>query len=278
MPFSAPKTLLYPEGGFLMSLITNMIQTYNHIYQVEKDYPLEFIITTDLYAERLKLANSKCDQAIVKASKQDLDDRLKLLVMPDDQDRHFYLLLHEDLFDQCQQYGQAIAYEYTRLIDFAEIQEKYGVANLRAAHFPDSACFLFLAEVRAWFRSFYIYYNLTSAENKAVLTSYLCGTVPDYENLLSFDLTTHMQALAEFYGQALAIGAYVNFDVSLPDYLKRHHVHELLTAVHDNIGNINIFENYETINQAYQDFILYKSKETEPHIHSHNCNHIHHDF
>lgn len=260
-----------------MSVIKNMIQTYNLVYQVEKEYPLEIIVTTDLYRERLKLANTKCDQAIVEASKQELDDRLKLLVLPDDADSHYYLLLHEDLFDQTQQYGQAIAYEYTRLIDYADIQEKYQVPNLRAAQFPDSACFLFLAEVRAWYRGFNLYYNLISAENKAVLFSYLCGTVPDYETLLSFDLTAHMQALAEFYGQALAIGSYVNFDVSLPDYLNRHHVHELLQAVHDNIDNISIFENYEAIHAAYEDFILIKSKEDQPHVHSHSCNHIHHD-
>lgn len=260
-----------------MSVIKNMIQTYNLVYQVEKDYPLEIIVTTDLYHERLKLANTKCDQAIVEASKQELDDSLKLLVLPDDADSHYYLLLHEELFDQTQQYGQAIAYEYTRLIDYADIQEKYQVPNLRAAQFPDSACFLFLAEVRAWYRGFNLYYNLISAENKAVLFSYLCGTVPDYETLLSFDLTAHMQALAEFYGQALAIGSYVNFDVSLPDYLNRHHVHELLQAVHDNIDNISIFENYEAIHAAYEDFIQIKSKEDQPHVHSHSCNHIHHD-
>lgn len=260
-----------------MSVITNLIETYNLVYQVEKEYPLEIIVTTDLYHERLKLANTKCDLAIVEASKQELDDCLKRLVLPDLEDPHYYLLLHEDLFDESQQYGQAIAYEYTRVIDYAKIQEQYGVANLRAAQFPDSACFLFLAEVRAWFRGFNLYYNLISAENKAVLFSYLCGTVPEYESLLSFDLTNHMQALAEFYGQALAISAYVNFDVSLPDYLTRHHVHDLLKAIHDNIGNISIFENYEAIHEAFDDFILHKSKITAPHLHSHSCNHIHHD-
>lgn len=260
-----------------MSVIQNMIQTYNLVYQVEKEYPLEIFVTTDLYQERLKLSNTKCDQAIVKASKQELDDSLKLLVLPDLEDSHYYLLLHEDLFDESQQYGQAIAYEYTRVIDYADIQEKYGVSNLRAAQFPDSACFLFLAEVRAWYRGFNLYYNLISAENKAVLFSYLCGTVPEYESLLSFDLTAHMQGLAEFYGQALAIGSYVNFDVSLPDYLNRHHIHDLLKVIHDNISNISIFENYEVIHEAFEDFILHKSKETEPHVHSHSCNHIHHD-
>lgn len=260
-----------------MSVITNLIETYHLVYQVEKEYPLEIIVTTDLYHERLKLANTKCDQAIVKASKQELDDCLKLLVLPDLEDPHYYLLLHEDLFDESQQYGQAIAYEYTRVIDYADIQEKYGVANLRAAQFPDSACFLFLAEVRAWYRGFNLFYNLISAENKAVLFSYLCGTVPEYENLLAIDLTTHMQALAEFYGQALAIGAYVNFDVSLPDYLTRHHVHDLLKVVHDNINNLSIFENYEAIHAAYEDFVLNQSKIPEPHVHSHSCNHIHHD-
>lgn len=260
-----------------MSVIKNMIQTYNLVYQVEKEYPLEIIVTTDLYQERLKLSNTKCDRAIIKASKQALDDSLNLLVLPDEQDSHYYLLLHEDIFNESQQYGQAIAYEYTRVIDYSDIQEKYRVPNLRAAQFPDSACFLFLAEIRARYRGFNLYYNLVSAENKAVLFSYLCGTVPEYESLLSFDLTAHMQALAKFYGQALAIGSYVNFDVSLPDYLNRHHVHDLLKTIHDNIDNMSIFENYETIHEAYEDFIQHKSKEDQPHEHSHSCNHIHHD-
>lgn len=259
-----------------MSVIDNMIQTYRLVYQVEKDYPLEIIVTTDLYKERLKLANTSCDQAIVEASKQELDDSLKLLVLPDDVDNHYYLLLHEDLFDETQQYGQAIAFEYTQLIDFFDIQEKYGVPNLRAAQFPDSAWFMFLAQVRAWYRGFNLYYNLVSAENKAVLFSYLCGTVPNYESLLSFDLTAHMHDLAAFYGQALAIGSYVNFDVSLPDYLNRHHIHELLTAVHDNIDNLSIFENSEAIHTAYEDFIVNKSKLDQPHVHTHSCNHDHH--
>ncbi|MEO1814559.1 MAG: hypothetical protein ABGU93_03065 [Acetobacterium sp.] len=259
-----------------MSVIDNMIQTYKMVYQVEKDYPLEFIVTTDLYHERLKLANTRCDEAIIKASKQELDDCLHLLVMPDEVDPHYYLLLHEDLFDESQQYGHAIAYEYTRLIDYTDIQDKYQVANLRAAQFPDSACFLFLADVRAWYRGFNLFYNLISADKKAVLSSYLCGTVPNYESLLSFDLTSHMTSLAEFYAQALAIGSYVNFDVSLPDYINRHHVHELLGAIHDNIDNLSIFENYETIHAAYTDFIEHKSKAEQPHVHSHSCNHPHH--
>ncbi|WP_303870212.1 hypothetical protein [Acetobacterium wieringae] len=261
-----------------MSLVQNIIETYNLVYQVKKDYPLEIIVTTDLYHERQKLANTKCDQAIVAASRQELEDSKKLLVLPDEQDHHYYLLLHEDLFDESQQYCQAVAYEYSRLIDYADIQEKYQVANLRAAQFPDSACFLFLAEVRAWYRGFNLYYNLISAENKAVLFSYLCGTVPEYESVLSFDPGAHMQALAEFYGQALAISAYVNFDVSLPDYLNRHHVHELLAALHDHIDNLCIFENYETIHEAYEDFVQHKSKDLQPHVHSHCCNHNHRDY
>jgi hypothetical protein len=259
-----------------MSVIQNMIQTYKLVYQVEKDYPLEVIVTTDLYHERLKLANTRCDRAIIKSCKQMLDDSLHLLVMPDEQDPHYYLLLHEDLFGQSQQYGHAIAYEYTRLIDYTDIQEKYAVDNLRAAQFPDSAWFMFLSDVRAWYRGFNLYYNLISVDKKAVLSTYLCGTVPNYENLLSFDLTSHMVSLAEFYGQALAIGKYVNFDVSLPDYLNRHHIHELLDAVHDNIDNLSFFENSETIQAAYEDFIDHKSKAEQPHVHSHSCNNPHH--
>ena len=260
-----------------MSMIRNLIDTYNLVYQVQQDYPLEIIVTTDLYKERLKLANTPCDQAIVAASQQELDDSLKWLVLPDQHDPNYYLLLHEDLFDESQQYGQAIAYEYTRLIDYCDISQKYQVPNLRAAQFPDLACFLFLAEARAIYRGFNLYYNLVSAENKAVLFSYLCGTVPDYENRLSFDLSAHMHDLAAFYGQALAIGSYVNFDVSLPDYLNRHHVHELLGAVHDNIDNPGLFDNYEAIDEAYQDFIHNKSLLTAPRVHSHQCNHTHHD-
>lgn len=252
-----------------------MIQTYNQVYQVKKDYPLEIIVTTDFYNERLKLSNTKCDRAIVEASKQELDDCLKLLVLPDEQDPHFYLLLHEDLFDETQLYCQAIAYEYTKLIDYADIQEKYGVKNMRAAQFPDSACFLFLSEARACFRGFSLYYNLTSVENKAVLFSYLCEMVPNYETVLSRDLPSHMDKLAEFYGQALAINAYVNFEVSLPDYLNRHNIHDLLALLKANINNDSIFENYEDICGTYNDFVSHKSKV--PHVHTHQCNHNHGD-
>lgn len=259
-----------------MSIIESMIKTYRLIYQVKANYPLEIIVTTDLFHERLKLANTNCDQAIVQASKQELDDSRSLLVLPDNIDNHFYLLLHENLFDETQQYAQTIAYEYTRLIDYAEIQKKYGIPNIRAAQFPDSACILFLSEARAWYRGFSLYYNLTSVENKAVLFSYLCSTVPDYEPLLSYHLPAHMQALAEFYGQNLAISGYVNFDVSLPDYLNRHPIHELLTAIRDNIGNLSIFENFDTINNAYDDYINHKSKDEKRHCHSHTCNNPNH--
>lgn len=256
-----------------MSIIQNMIETYKLVYPVEKNYPLEIIVTTEIYNERLKLSNTKCDQAIVEASKQELSDCHRLLVLPDEQDSNFYLLLHENLFDEAQLYGQAIAYEYTRLIDFADIQEKYGIKNLRAAQFPDSACFLFLSEARACFRGFNLYYNLTSVENKAVLFSYLCGMVPDYEKVLSRDLPAHMISLAEYYGQALAISAYVNFEVSLPDYLNRHAIHDLLAQLKTNITNVSIFENYEAICETYNDFINNKSKEA--HVHTHQCNHDH---
>lgn len=260
-----------------MSVITNLIETYHFVYQVEKEYPLETIITTDLYGERLKLANSPCDQAIVKAPKQELDDKRQLLVLPDDQDPHYYLLLHENLFNDRQEYAQALAYSYTKLIDCDAYQQKYGVSNLRAAQLPDSTCLMFLFELRANYRSFSLYYNLTSPENKAVLFSYLCGLVPDYEQLLTARLTTQMPALAKFYGQALAIGAYVNFDVSLPDYLTRHHVHDLLKALHDHIDKASIFDTYEAVHAAYEDFVDHKSKIPEPHVQGHTCNHIHHD-
>jgi len=256
-----------------MSVITNMIETYEQIYQVEKDYPLEIIVTEQFYEERLKLCHTKSEQAGVEASEQELKNSHELLVLPDDQDSHFYLLLHEDLFDESNSYCQPIAYEYTRLIDYAECQEKYAVKNLRADEFPDSDCFKFLSEVRAGFRGFSLYYNLTSMENKAVLFSYLCGIVPEYEKELSHDLPAHMPKLAEFYGQCLAISTYVNFDVSLPDYINRHSVADLLILVHDNIENTSIFENYELISDAYSDFILNKSKV--PHVHTHKCNHSH---
>ena len=32
-----------------MSMIRNLIDTYNLVYQVQQDYPLEIIVTTDLY-------------------------------------------------------------------------------------------------------------------------------------------------------------------------------------------------------------------------------------
>lgn len=256
-----------------MSVIKNIIETYEQIYQVEKDYPLEIIVTEKIYEERLKLSRTKSEQAGVEASEQELKNSHNLLVLPDGLDSHFYLLLHEDLFDESNSYCQPIAYEYTQLIDYAECQKKYAINNLRENEFPDSACFKFLSEVRACFRGYSLCYNLTSMENKAVLFSYLCGIVPEYEKELSHDLPNHMQALAEFYGQCLAISTYVNFDVSLPDYLNRHPVHELLTLVHDNIENTGIFENYKLISEAYDNFVLRKTRIL--HVHSHKCNHSH---
>lgn len=256
-----------------MSVIKNMIETYEQIYQVEKDYPLEIIVTEKIYEERLKLCYTKSEQAGVEAAEQELKNSHKLLVLPDDQDSHFYLLLHENIFNETTNYCQPIAHEYTRLIDYAECQEKYAIKNLREDAVPDADCFNFLSQVRACFRGYSLWYNLTSMENKAVLFSYLCGIVPEYEEELSHDLPAHMQALAEFYGQCLAISTYVNFDVSLPDYLNRHPVHDLLTLVHDNIENTGIFENYELISEAYNNFVLRKTEIL--HVHSHKCSHSH---
>jgi len=256
-----------------MPIIKNTIQTYDQIYRVEKDYPFEVIVTDNIYSERLKLCKTKTEQAIVEASEQELKNSHKLLVLPDDQDSHFYLLLHEDLFNGTDIYCQTIAYEYTQVIDYFECKEKYSINNLRVDSFPDSDCFNFLSEIRAGFRGFSLFYNLTSVETKAVLFSYLCGMVPEYEKELEHDLPDHMDALAEFYGQFLAISSYANFELSLPDYINRHPVHELLSLVHDNIDNVSIFENYDLITGAYSDFVLNKSKVA--HVHTHKCNHSH---
>jgi len=256
-----------------MSIIENMIQTYNQIYQVEKNYPIEFIVTENIYSERLKLCHTESERAAVEASEPELKTKHQLLVLPDAQDSHFYLLLHEDLFVGTDIYCQTIAYEYTRVIDYYESIEKFNIKNSRSDSVPDSECFNFLSEVRACFREFSLFYNLTSVENKAVLFSYLCGLVPEYEKELRHDLPAHMKALAEFYGQRLAISAYVNYDVSLPDYINRHPVGDLLSLVHDNIDQASIFENYDVISAAYSDFVLNKSNV--PHVHTHKCNHSH---
>ncbi|KNZ41718.1 hypothetical protein [Acetobacterium bakii] len=243
-----------------MSIIKNTIESYKYIYPVEKEYPLEVIVNNTIYSERLKLCHSKDEQAAVEASRSELEALHQLLVLPDDQDSHFYLLLHEDLFNDTNAYAQTIPYEYTRVIDFAACQEKYAIKNMRADSFPDSDCFEFLSQVRACFRGFSLYYNLTSIENKAAIFSYLCGMVPNYEEALSHDVTANMESLAAFYGQRLAISAYVNFELSLPDYLNHHPVHDLLILLDANINNADIFENYDRISEAYSNFVLKKTK------------------
>lgn len=257
----------------IKNMIKNMIETYEQIYQVNKDTPFEVIVTNNIYTERLNYCHTESEQAGVKASEPELKSKRELLVLPDDQDRQFYLLMDEDLFDESNRYCQTIADEYTRAIDYFACQEKYMIKNLRADPIPDADCFHFLSEVRACYRGFSLFYNLTSVENKAVIFSYLCGMVPDYEKVLSHDLSDHMGSLAEFYGQRLAIGAYISFEMSLPDYLNRHPVHDLLALLDYNINNADIFENYDLISGAYNDFVSNKSKV--PHVHTHQCNHSH---
>jgi len=270
---------MYTGGELPMSIIKNTIESYKYIYPVEKDYPLEIIVNNTIYSERLKLCHTAAEQAAVETTQPELQDIHQLLVLPDEQDSHFYLLLHEDLFNDTNAYAQTIPYEYTWMIDYAACQEKYAIKNMRADSFPDSDCFEFLSQVRACFRGFSLYYNLTSIENKAAIFSYLCGMVPDYEEALSHNITANMDSLAAFYGQRLAISAYVNFELSLPDYLNHHPVHDLLALIDANITNADIFENYDLICEAYTNFVQKKVKilrANNPKCgHSHGGSHHH---
>lgn len=254
-------------------MIRNMIQTYNEIYQIEKDYPFEVIVTANIFSERFKLCHTESDRASVMKKEKELTEKSSLLVFPDDQDRHFYLLLHEDLFDGSYAYCYAIAYEYSRAIDFCDCQEKFAIKNLRFNGFPEPVFFLFLSEIRAHYRGFSLLFNLTNVDQKAAISSYLCGLVPEYDQALSRDLPKQMADLASFYGEYLALSAYVNYELSLPDYLNRQPVHELLSLVKDNIETLSIFENFIAIRDTYNDFVSKKAKA--PHVHTHKCKHAH---
>jgi hypothetical protein len=260
-----------------MTMIQNMIETYNQIYNVSKDYPFETIVTDTIYSERLKLCNTEDEKKKIEASKETLENSLELLVLPDDTDPNFYLLLHESLFNETNGYCQSITYGYTQLIDYWAIKEKYNISNLRNHNNPDLNCVLFLSEARANFRSYNLFYNLASLPKKAVLFSYLCEMIPHYEKDLSYDLPLHMDSLAKFYGQCLAVSDYADIDLSLPDYLKSHPIDGLLQEVHDAINNATIFENYESIQKAYDDYIFNKSKlpfdASTFAAHKHTCNH-----
>jgi hypothetical protein len=257
-----------------------MIQTYRYVYPVEKEFPLEIIVTEDLFAQRLKLAHSPAETEALKAAAETLKASLHLLVLPDDQDQNYYLLLHESLFDHNTGYVQAIGYEYSRVADFEACREKYNITNLRGLDFPDHDCFAFLSEIRACFRGFSLYYNLISIEKKAAMFSYLCELVPQHEAILTHDLPKHMDALGAFYGQCLAVTAYAGIEMSLPDYIKRQPVDVLLAKIRFVVENDSIFENFAEINDTFQDYMENKSKEPfDPNAsaaHKHVCNNPHH--
>lgn len=263
-----------------MSIIENMIQTYRYVYPVEKEFPLEIIVTEDLFAQRLMLSHSETETAALKATEETLKASLHLLVLPDEQDQHYYLLLHESLFDHNTGYVQAIGYEYSRLVDYDACREKYNITNLRTMTLPEQGCFDFLSEIRANFRGFSLYYNLISVEKKAAMFSYLCELVPQNEALLKEHLPEHLDALGAFYGQCLAVTAYCGIEMSLPDYIKRQPVDVLLAKIRFVVENDSIFENFSEINDTFNDYVLNKSKEPfDPNAsaaHKHVCNNPHH--
>ena len=262
-----------------MSVIEDMIQAYDQVFLVEKKCSYEAIITDNIFSERLKLCNTENEKKKVAASEETLQHAKHLLVLPDEHDSQFYILLHEDLFKEDNVYCQIIAYEYARILDYAECREKYSIANMRDESCPDDDCLKFLMEARAGFKSFSLFYNLTSADRKSVIYSYLSFMVPDYEKLLNQHLPENMSALAEYYGRCLAVSYYSNVEPTMPDYIKKYPVDELLAQVHINIFDSSIFRNYDAISNAYSDFMTNKSKQTrDPSastIHRHTCSHTH---
>lgn len=258
-----------------MSVIEDMIQAYDQVFLVEKKHPYEAIITDNVYAERLKLCNSENEKKQVKAAEQNLKNAKHLLVPPDENDTLFYLLLDETLFKDSNVYCQIITYEYARLLDYASCREKYGIANLREANVPDEDCFQFLQEARAGFKSFSLFYNLTSADRKGVVYSYLSFTVPDYEKLLNHELPQNMTALAEYFGRCLAVSYYSNVEPAMPDYIKKYTLDELLSLTHVNVLDADIFKNYEAISQAYRNFMASDTKTRVLGTSTHQCHHSH---
>ncbi|MBC3796138.1 hypothetical protein [Acetobacterium tundrae] len=263
-----------------MSIVQDIIQGYDHIFKSKNDCPFEVIVTDNIYSDRFELCNTKNDQMDVKGAEPELQNSNELLVLPDEQNSMFLLLIRQDHFNESGVYSQTIAYEYTHAIDYFECKTKYNILNLRKDSFPDHDCFQFVSEVRASFRGPTLFYHLTNADKDALVFAYISKLVPAYEKILTGDLSENMYDLAQFYGQYLAIRCYINAPLSLPGYITHSFAGDLLLQLNKNIGDTNIFDNYESLSVAYSDFINKKTQGTPNpllamvHDHSHcGCNH-----
>ncbi len=258
-----------------MSVVETTIEIYRSAYFIKKDYPFEVTITDDIYSERLKLCHTKNDEDMVKTLADDLNTRSSLLVLPNETDITFRLLIHESQFAPPGIYSQTILYEYSRMIDYFELMEKHGIFNLRETKISEQQCFNFLADIRAEFHCNILLNNLMNLDQKDLVSNYLCQLVPEFETFLSHDLSQHMADLATFLGYYLAIKNDIHFELSLPDYLKRQPINKLLAILEDNIANDSIYDKIEAINEAYLDFVNNSSKNPQEYDHPYQCGHCH---
>ncbi|WP_414150295.1 hypothetical protein ACIZ62_12785 [Acetobacterium carbinolicum] len=234
-----------------------ILDFYNQSFKVTESYPFKVYITDDIFSLRMDLCNTDDEQHMVMAAKQKLNSFNGLLVEPDLIDNIFYILIKQNSSNDSNIYSKTFSHEYTHVIDYQEFKEKYEISNMRNNEvYENSECFQFYSEVRARFRGSLIFYQLSDVKNDVLIKDYNDYLIPAYQqklnqNTIYPDNYQKMYMLAQFYGQFLAIGCKTNSLPTLPDYIKNNNAIELLLAITNNIGDVSIFANYESIIDLY---------------------------
>ncbi|WKY45628.1 hypothetical protein Q5O14_05920 [Eubacteriaceae bacterium ES2] len=232
------------------------IKLYNETYHISETYPYQAFLSDDLYESISQLYDENEHHLFLNKSKDEVNQYSGLLVLPNKIDQNFYILFSRAYLSQYSHYESVFMktffHEYTHLIDYFELKEKWHIHDLRNASDTTPESFRFYSEIRARFRSSLLLFDLESYSTEILLNGFEF-IVDDYrKTLLSLPGYQRMYMLAQFWGQYLAITHKINNDLQIPQYISNAEMN-LLAEVSKNILDISLFDHYEKIKQLYGD-------------------------
>lgn len=239
--------------------MNQVVETYNNFFGIEGNYKYKAILTYDIYSLRLSLCNDDIDVQMVKSSRDTLNSFNGLLIQPDGVDDNFYILISGNYLNNLSSNSfnsnicsKTFLHEYTHLIDYADLKAKYDIPNLRRDYvYIHLEPFQFYSEIRARYRSMYLYYCLENPQNRELISKYEHLKTLYEKRLNVSNSYQRMYYLAQFWGQYLAISHKTAEGLELPEYIKKITELELLKEVSICVRDESLFKNYETISELY---------------------------
>ncbi|WKY48651.1 hypothetical protein Q5O24_04865 [Eubacteriaceae bacterium ES3] len=230
------------------------VKLYNKTYEINETYPFEAFLSDDLYESIRQLYNENEQALCLNESKDEVNQYSGLLVLPNSIDPNFYILFSSTYLSQYAHFenvcSKTFFHEYTHLIDYFELKEKYNIKDLRNSNNETPIPFQFYSEIRARFRSSLLLYELESFTTEILLTGFEY-IVNDYRKKLPSLLGYQRKyMLAQFWGQYLAVTFKIEEELQAPKYISKSEI-KLLEEVSKNILDVSVFDHYVEIEALY---------------------------